>query len=128
MKKKESKPQSSEEEIPKGSDDIQWWKDHASALDRNWGRYHDHCTNLIREALGLSEDSSVPEMMTKARLSVAATEMLAMLKGFEWEHNEPCGIDETTYGCPSCHNYLEHGHSKDCELDALIRKAEGATK
>ena len=33
---------------------LQWWKEHAESLDRNWETHHEACMNAIYEACGLT--------------------------------------------------------------------------
>ena len=72
-------------------------------------------------------DEGRPQDEANARLIAAAPDMLAMLKRVEWTWGE----------CPCCRKTMEgnnfayyakqpnRGHRDDCELAALIAKAEG---
>jgi hypothetical protein len=42
---------------------LQWSREHAEALDKNWSYMHEAAMGAIREALGMSSDATVQEMV-----------------------------------------------------------------
>jgi hypothetical protein len=63
---------------------------------------------------------SVPVSDADWHLIAAAPEMLDFIRGLEWHRY--------TYGgmvCPICCRYERDGHSDDCKLAAVLRKAGG---
>ena len=43
------------------------WKERAELLDRNWAVHHTACLKAIREALGATDEATVPEMAEMIR-------------------------------------------------------------
>lgn len=73
-------------------------------------------------------DKNDERARAKVSLIAAAPELLKMLKRHEYVHQEDWGID----WCPECGGVkpgsgtdMQEGHKPDCELAALIAKAEG---
>lgn len=49
------------------SEQVAHWKEHAELLDRNWQAHHTACLKVIRDAIGATDEATVPEMAEMIR-------------------------------------------------------------